>query len=168
MQRGQVLAGRFSILERAGAGGAGSVYRARDVTSGSIVAIKEVHGLGPDGDARFARECVLLASVSDENIVRYVAHGGGTGEPAWLAMEWVEGPTLAKTLSERTLGVGQSVTLVRRLASALGALHRRGIVHRDVKPSNVILVDGDPLRPKLIDLGIARRTQGDDGVTATG
>ncbi|NUO53048.1 MAG: serine/threonine protein kinase, partial [Polyangiaceae bacterium] len=145
---------RFELLERVGAGGTGSVYRARDRLSGDFVAYKELHGFGPDDGARFARECALLATLSAPGIVRYVAHG--FGKQPWLAMEWVEGPTLSKVLKQRGLSWTESLDVTRKVAGAVGALHQRGIVHRDVKPGNVILQDGDPARPKLIDLGIAR------------
>ncbi len=145
---------RFELLERVAAGGGGAVYRAKDRSTGEIVAFKELHGLGQDDGARFARECGLLSSLTSPGIVRYVAHG--FGKPPWLAMEWVEGTTLAKLLKERGLTWAESVGLMSKVAAAVGALHRRGIVHRDIKPSNVILEGGDPARPKLIDLGIAR------------
>jgi len=168
MDKGQVVEGRFSIHERVGTGGTGAVYRATDVATGATVAIKELHNLGNDGESRFARECAVLASLSDPGIVKYVAHGFGRGGASWLAMEWVSGPTLTQLLKRRGLSLNESLALGRRLACALGALHRLGIVHRDIKPSNVILEDADPLRPKLIDLGTARRVDGEDPLTATG
>ena len=168
MEKGQVVEGRFSIHERVGAGGTGAVYRATDVSTGAVVAVKELLNLGNDGESRFARECALLASVSDPGVVKYLAHGVGRGGASWLAMEWVSGPTLMQLLKRRGLSLRDTLVLGRRLAAALGALHQRGIVHRDVKPSNIIMEDGDPLRPKLIDLGVARRVGGDDALTATG
>lgn len=145
---------RFEILERVGAGGSSAVYKAKDRTTGHIVAYKELFGLGPDDGARFARECGLLSTLTAPGVVRYVAHGFES--TPWLAMEWVEGPTLSKLLKSRGLTWTESVDLVVKVAAAVGELHRRGIVHRDIKPSNIILEDGDVARPRLIDLGIAR------------
>ncbi len=160
-----MIEGRFELLERVGAGGTGVVYRARDLSSGGLVAFKELHGLSHDDGVRFARECALLAAVADPAVVRYVAHGAGAR--SWLAMEWVDGPTLSTVLRQRGLLWDESVGMARRVARALGALHRLGILHRDVKPGNIILEGGDPLRPRLIDLGVAR-PQDDDALTVAG
>ena len=87
---------------------------------------------------RFAREVAALADIDHEGVVRYVAHGESDGQP-FLAMAWIDGPTLAERLAERGLTPGEALRLARRLAGALSGLHARGIVHRDLKPSNVML-----------------------------
>ncbi|MFO0619324.1 MAG: protein kinase [Polyangiaceae bacterium] len=162
----RVVGDRFELLGRAGVGGAAEVYRARDRHSGATVALKLMFGLHPDSELRFGRECSLLATVDDPAIVRYVAHGRSDASH-WLAMEWIEGPSLSKWFKRNALTRAQAVELVERVATAVGALHRRGIVHRDIKPGNILLEDGDPARPKLIDLGIARGKD-DEAFTATG
>ncbi len=82
-------------------------------------------------------------------------------------MEWVEGPTLSRALKKTPLARGDALRLVERVARAVGCLHRRGIVHRDIKPGNILLEGGDPAKPKLIDLGIAR-AETEDALTMTG
>jgi tetratricopeptide (TPR) repeat protein len=157
MRAGETVANRFALEGEIASGGMGKVFRALDRQSGAYVALKIIH---PDGEAdpeRFQRESVVLASLTHPGIVRYVAHGmTATGEP-YLAMEWLEGEDLASWLGRRsTMSVDGAITLARRIASALGELHRRGLVHRDVKPSNVFLVDGHVDRAKLLDFGVAR------------
>src|SRR6185503_20955832 len=88
------------------------------------------------------------------------------GEP-FLAMEWIQGPTLSDRLAREGLGVPAAVHLVTVRARALGAAHQQGIVHRDVKPSNVLLVDGSVERVKVVDFGVARSRRS-VSVTATG
>jgi tetratricopeptide (TPR) repeat protein len=150
-----VVAGRFEIVDLAGAGGAATVHRAIDRKSGETVALKRLRGQ-PDGEAmvRFAREAHLLAQLSHPGVVRYVAHGYVEGD-LYLAMEWLEGTTLLERLGKRSLTIAESVTLVHRVAEALGATHASGIVHRDIKPANIFLVHGDPTQVKLLDFGVA-------------
>jgi eukaryotic-like serine/threonine-protein kinase len=158
MRVGHVVADRFQLEELAGEGGMGSVYRARELHSSKQVALKLLHGSGPASDQeRFAREARVLADLHHPGIVRYVAHGfTRTGEP-YLAMEWLEGQTLSDRLAHGRIPLDESVLLARRVAEALGATHAHDIVHRDIKPQNLFLPDGDVDRVKLVDFGIARR-----------
>src|SRR5262249_50852332 len=89
-------------------------------------------------------------------IVRYVAQGKTAREQAYLALEWLEGETLAERLHRSELTPADALTLFRRVAEALAAVHALGVVHRDVKPSNIFLSRGSVDRAKLIDFGIAR------------
>jgi serine/threonine protein kinase len=142
MQRGDVLEGRFEIEERAGAGGMGEVFRARDLQSGERVAVKILLGEAGAHAARFTLETRALLSLSHPSIVRYVGHGtAASGEP-YLVMEWLNGEDLSKRLLRGALGIEESIDVVSRIAGALSAAHSRGIVHRDLKPSNIFLVDG--------------------------
>jgi serine/threonine protein kinase len=155
LKEGDTLADRFVIERLAGRGGMGTVYRAMDRMSGTRVALK-VMARGERGDARFAQEARVLSELTHPAIVRYVAHGATSqGEP-FLAMEWLEGEDLAQRLSRAGLSVAESLTVVRRVAEGLAVAHARGLVHRDVKPSNVFLVGGDASRAKLLDFGIVR------------
>jgi serine/threonine protein kinase len=159
--------GRFRVDREAGAGGMGRVFRATDMESGAAVALKVLHGDDRSDLERFDREVSLLASMAHPGIVRYVAHGRTESGLPYLAMEWLEGPTLSQHGRGRLASVDVSVRLVGKLAEALGAAHARGIIHRDVKPQNVILVHGDVGAPKLLDFGIARPRDG-VGLTVAG
>jgi len=150
-----LVADRFEILAHAGAGGMATVYRARDRATGAIVALK-VLAAALERE-RFVQEADLLARLEHPNIVRYVAHGA-TADGAFLAMEWLEGESLAARLKRGALGVDEALAVCARVAAALGHAHALGVVHRDVKPSNVMLAgDGGPNDVRVLDFGIARQ-----------
>ncbi len=168
MQAGDVVAGRFDVEVLAGAGGMGTVWRARDRHTGGQVAVKVVQPGGAQQIERFAREARVLAELAHPAIVRYVAHGiAGSGEP-YLAMEWLSGEDLSTRLARSGLTVWESVALAARVAEALASAHGRGIVHRDMKPSNIFLVDGLIDRAKVLDFGIAHFGTGTVVNTRTG
>ncbi|HWL84996.1 MAG TPA: serine/threonine-protein kinase, partial [Polyangiaceae bacterium] len=159
----EIFAGRFAIEEEAGRGGMGIVYRAFDRVAERTVALKVLRRSGPSAERRFANEADALGRIDHPNIVRYLAHGiSEEGEP-YLVLEWIEGESLDVRLdrvaatSER-LSLYSVLDLGQQLAGALAAAHAIGIVHRDVKPSNILLVEGDLHRPKLADFGIVRAT----------
>jgi tetratricopeptide (TPR) repeat protein len=162
MQAGRVVADRFVIERLAGSGGMGSVYLASDrARTGRPVALKT---LGPNADAtRFAREISTLSELTHPSIVRFVAHGTVDGAP-FLAMEWLEGEDLASRLARGSLSVRECVGLATCVGEALGHAHARGVVHRDVKPSNIFLPTGNAEDARLLDFGIARS---DDAIELT-
>jgi eukaryotic-like serine/threonine-protein kinase len=158
---------RFEVESVAREGGMGTVYRARDLqTAGTLVALKVVRG--PFANARFEREALLLAQIEGDGIVRYVSHGRIDADSMFLAMEWLEGQALDTRIERGPLTIGESLALGRRLARALGVAHARGVVHRDVKPSNVILRGGNAAEATLVDFGIARADSAWRAMTATG
>jgi eukaryotic-like serine/threonine-protein kinase len=158
--------GGFAIERKIGEGGMGAVFRALD-RDGRPVAIKMLQVAGEADLARFDREAEVLASLDDPRIVKYIAHGtSDTGAP-WLAMEWLAGEDLAQVLSRGALAVAPALRLCARVAEALSIAHARGVVHRDVKPSNLFVTDGDLDNVKVLDFGIARRA-GLAPVTHTG
>ncbi len=164
LKAGDVLSDRFVIDRLAGSGGMGTVYRALDRVTGQAVALKvarrDLH------EERFAREARVLAELDHPAIVRYVAHGETMQGQAYLAMEWLHGEDLAQRLSVSRLTVAESLDVACRAAAGLAAAHARGLVHRDVKPSNVLLVDGRPSRAKLLDFGIVGMELTDMPLTA--
>ncbi|NUP05386.1 MAG: serine/threonine protein kinase [Polyangiaceae bacterium] len=161
-----VIADRFELLVEAGAGAMGTIYRARDLQTDDIVALKVLkHG----GDLeRFTREAEVLAELSHDAVVRYIAHGTTPDGEPYLAMEWLEGETLRSFLARTTPSLEDIVVLGEHVASALAAAHGAGIVHRDLKPSNLFLVGGSMRRVKVLDFGIARVDGADRELTHTG
>ena len=153
----EVVAERFEIREEAGSGGMGTVYRARDRTTGQGVALKLLEGRDPADAARFLREGAVLAELSHPHIVRWLTHGTSSEGRCYLALEWLEGEDLRRRLRRGRLSPAECITLGRKVGDALGYAHRRGLVHRDVKPSNIFVVEGDVARAKLLDFGIVRR-----------
>ncbi|MDC0742502.1 serine/threonine-protein kinase [Polyangium mundeleinium] len=156
MNRGEVVAGRFVIEHRAGAGGMGAVYRAHDRTTSLPVALKVIHQPASDATRRFDIEARALAELSHPHVVRYVTHGLSEAGFPYLVMEWLEGEDLAARLARGPLTLEESLLLARRVAAGLGAAHARGIVHRDVKPTNLMLVGRTIEGVKLVDFGLAQ------------
>jgi serine/threonine protein kinase/tetratricopeptide (TPR) repeat protein len=164
----RLCADRFELERVAGSGGMGTVYRARDVYDGRIVALKLLNSTSPEVGARFKREAQILAELRHPNIVEYVAHGQTiTGEP-FLAMEWLEGEDLGRRLQRGPLSIQESVSLLGCVAEALCVAHARGVIHRDLKPTNLFLCDNDVKRVKILDFGIARRSGATFALTQAG
>ncbi|HVZ71090.1 MAG TPA: serine/threonine-protein kinase [Polyangia bacterium] len=166
--------GRYRIAAEVGRGGMATVYRAFDPQLQRDVALKVMHGAFTgrgDIEKRFRREAQAVAALKHDSIVDVFDYApGGDGEPAYIVSELVQGPTL-RGLLERAGGrlVPEVAAIIAaRVAAALGAAHARGIVHRDVKPDNVMIdLAGAGARVLLTDFGIARMTE-DDTMTATG
>lgn len=167
MQPGDIIARRFRIERRIGSGGMGTVYRGRDLESGAPVAVKRLDIRGKHDADRFLREASVLADLDHPGIVRYVAHGLTEEHEHYLAMEWVDGETLYDKLLEGPLSVLGAVQLGARIADALAVAHRHGIVHRDIKPPNLLLPGGSVADVKLLDFGVARITGASTGPTMT-
>lgn len=158
VERGEIIVRRFTIEREVGSGGMGTVYRAADLETGEPVAVKRLDIRTTNDAERFAREAVILAELQHPGIVRYVAHGRTERGEDFIAMEWLEGKTLQDRLVEGPLSMVETVQLGTRIAAALSIAHARGVVHRDLKPPNLFLPDGDISRVKLLDFGVARLT----------
>ena len=164
---GSLIQDRFRIERVVARGGMGTVYRALDEARGEPVAVKVLERAFDLGDERFKREAAVLSSLRHPAIVGYVSHGTAPEGP-YIAMEWLDGEALSERLRAGLLPPAEAVALTRRVADALALAHGQGIVHRDVKPSNLFLVDGEPRRVVVLDFGIARRLIREDDVTEPG
>lgn len=151
---GERLSERFEIRSVAGMGGMGVVYRAHDQELGCDVALKVLRE-GAEHE-RFTREARLLSQLDHENIVKYVAEGAAASGQRYLAMEWLDGQDLSTRLQHERLSIRDAVAIAGQVASALAVAHDLGVVHRDINPRNIFLVDGDPGRVKVLDFGVAR------------
>jgi serine/threonine-protein kinase len=157
---GDVVADRYRLVESLGSGAMGEVFVAENLVIGRRVAIKVVRPqLLADEQfrRRFQHEAEAIAAIDHRNVVRFMDLI--VGDPTFLVMEFAPGPTLGRVLSdEGKLQPVRALNLAVRLAWALDAVHRAGVVHRDVKPANVILAPDPELgeEPKLIDFGLAK------------
>ncbi len=152
----EVVADRYEVLGLVGSGGMGTVYRARDRELDEIVALKVLRGelsYDPQALARFRREVKLARRVTHKNVARTFDIGAHAGI-AFLTMELVHGESLAAQLTRnKRLGLERAVEIAIEIARGLGAAHEAGVVHRDLKPDNVLIArDG---RVVVTDFGIA-------------
>ncbi len=156
MQPGTLLAGRYRLERTVGTGGMGQVWAARDELLGREVAIKiqGVAGGSSEDLERFRREARAAAGVRHPNVVT-IFDAGVDGDAAFLVMELLPGPTLAAYVAEHgELPEAEVVGLAEQIAAGLAAAHAAGVVHRDVKPANVMFHGADTV--KIVDFGIAR------------
>ncbi|WEO97940.1 Stk1 family PASTA domain-containing Ser/Thr kinase [Streptomyces sp. FXJ1.172] len=162
---GQVLDGRYRVDARIAVGGMATVYRALDTRLDRVLALKVMHPtLAADGTfvERFIREAKSVARLAHPNVVQ-VFDQGADGSYVYLAMEYVAGCTLRDVLRERgALQPRAALDILEPVLAALGAAHRAGFVHRDMKPENVLI--GDDGRVKVADFGLVRSV---DTVTST-
>ncbi|PZT75346.1 MULTISPECIES: Stk1 family PASTA domain-containing Ser/Thr kinase [unclassified Streptomyces] len=162
---GQLLDGRYRVDARIAVGGMATVYRAMDTRLDRLLALKVMHpALATDASfvERFIREAKSVARLDHPNVVG-VFDQGAQGQYVYLAMEYVAGCTLRDVLSERgALRPRAALDILESVLAALGAAHRAGFVHRDMKPENVLI--GDDGRVKVADFGLVRAV---DAVTST-
>ncbi|GGU79090.1 serine/threonine protein kinase [Streptomyces filipinensis] len=162
---GQVLDGRYRVDARIAVGGMATVYRALDTRLDRVLALKVMHPtLASDGSfvERFIREAKSVARLAHPNVVQ-VFDQGTDGSYVYLAMEYIAGCTLRDVLRERgALRPRAALDILEPVLAALGAAHRAGFVHRDMKPENVLI--GDDGRVKVADFGLVRSV---DTVTST-
>ncbi|WP_308346419.1 serine/threonine-protein kinase [Streptomyces sp. ISL-66] len=171
---GRLLAGRYRLGDVLGKGGMGTVWRAVDETLGRTVAVKELRfGTGVDDDekrrliTRTLREAKAIARIRSGGAVTVYDVVDEDGRP-WIVMELIEGPSLAEFIRENgPLTPRRAAEVGLAVLDVLRAAHRQGILHRDVKPSNVLLADHGNGRVVLTDFGIAQ-VEGDPSVTSTG
>jgi Flp pilus assembly protein TadD/tRNA A-37 threonylcarbamoyl transferase component Bud32 len=160
--------GRFEVLDLLGAGAFGSVYKARDSQLDRLVALKVPRAGsldGPESLDRFLREGRAVARLTHPHIVPVFEVGQHEDMP-FLISEFVQGVTLADSLTARRPSFADAAKLVAALADALHYAHQQGVIHRDVKPNNVLLDAAGS--PRLMDFGLARREAGETALTLEG
>lgn len=167
---GQLVDDRYKILDAMASGSMGAVYKAERVPVGKLVALKFLHAsFAKDSEfqTRFERETRVMSKLSHPNCVSVVDFGVWQGAP-YIAMEYVSGTTLRSMIDKGPLPVGRALVLARQMAAGLAHAHAQGVVHRDVKPANIMISDevgtGDHVR--ILDFGLAR-LRGNVGRDAT-
>jgi len=166
---GAVLGGRYVLDELIGSGGYGEVWRATDTVLSRPVAVKLLHPRytrHSEALGRFRAEARHAGSLSQENIAQVFDYGEpADGQPPYLVMELVDGPSLEAVLVDGPLGVSRTMDIVAQAAAGLRAAHAAGMIHRDIKPGNLLLTPSGIV--KITDFGTAH-TIGSAAVTASG
>ncbi len=168
LQIGDLLNGRYEILQMLGEGGMGAVYKARDVELEREVALKVIRpemAEHPEILQRFKQELILARQITDRNVIR-IFDIGEAGKTKFITMEYLEGENLHQILKRQgKLEVAEAIGIMEQTASGLAAAHREGIIHRDLKPGNIMRDKNG--RVVVMDFGLARTISG-DGMTRTG
>ena len=168
LQIGDLLGGRYEILQLLGEGGMGAVYKARDVELEREVALKVIRpemAEHPEILQRFKQELILARQITDRNVIR-IFDIGEAGKIKFITMEYLEGENLHQILKRQgKLEVAEAIGIMEQAASGLAAAHREGIIHRDLKPGNIMRDKNG--RVVVMDFGLARTFSG-DGMTRTG
>ena len=168
LKPGVVLAGRYEILQMLGEGGMGAVYKARDVSLDRLVALKVIRPELAGNPAilqRFKQELILARKVTHRNVIRIYDLGEDLGMK-FITMEFVEGEDLHRILEARgKLPANEAVNIMQQVLRALGAAHAEGVVHRDLKPQNIMRDSAG--RILVMDFGLARTVES-TGMTQTG
>ncbi|MBS2028653.1 MAG: protein kinase [Deltaproteobacteria bacterium] len=172
-QTGELLGGKYRILDLLGQGGMGAVYLAENVDIGRQVAIKVLKpelAAMPDVIARFRQEARAAAAVGHPGIVDVLDMGTLPDGGAFIVMERLDGHTLRERLAGNPpLSVDEAVTAMVDVLETLGVAHDKGVIHRDLKPDNVFLVERPVRTVKILDFGISKfRSTGDMALTRTG
>ena len=160
-QAGPVLGGRYRVLRELGTGGMGTVYLAEHVHLGRLTAVKVLCpprcGDDPSAEQRFRQEALLVAAVRHPGVAQVYDFDRGPDGQFLLAMEYVEGETVAQRLErDGPFPLPEAIRVLRMVADALNHVHWMGILHRDLKPQNIMLGPGDVV--KLLDFGVAHET----------
>ena len=169
---GMTLDGRYDLVELLGEGGQGAVYRAKQRPLGREVAIKVLRGdvlAAPELRERFTREAAIVQSLEHPNTVRMYDFGVAESGAPFMVFELVRGRTLEAEIQRGPLLPARVARIATQVLKALMEAHARGIVHRDVKPANVLLTDhaGEPDFVKLLDFGVARANDERGGAALT-
>lgn len=166
----QIVGDRYQLLELVGRGGMGAVYEAIQLDLGRRVAVKVLLDVDADALARFRQEALASASINHPHVVQVTDLVVTEGSPPFIVMELLAGEPLSALLDRGPLPIGRAVRIASQTLAALAEAHRAGVVHRDVKPSNVFLVAMPDAtdHAKLLDFGIAKLVDAGGYRTATG
>jgi eukaryotic-like serine/threonine-protein kinase len=166
---GTTLDGRYRIVERLAAGGMGVVYKGELTAIGKPVAIKFLHDaltLIPDVVKRFQREATAMSKLAHPNLVSVLDSGIAGGVP-YLVMDFVSGKSLAEVLADGPLSATRAAGLARQILAGMRHAHASHVVHRDLKPDNIILLDGvEGDFAKILDFGLAKVLRGEDSAAS--
>jgi serine/threonine protein kinase len=173
---GNIVAGRYELVEEIGRGGFGCVYRARQLEIGREVAIKVIYPPTSPGEleqlrARFRREALMLSSLNHPNTIRQYDFGDNENGLMYFVMEYLKGRTLEDILEkDGPMSESRVAHIARGVLKSLSEAHAQNIVHRDLKPGNIMLceVHGEKDFVKVLDFGIAKTTQGQHDITSAG
>jgi len=159
---------RYQIISKLGSGGMGTVYKVHDLDLDRVVALKVVRPeltINPQVMERFKQELLLARKISHKNILRIHDLGDHNGMK-FISMAYVEGHDLSDTLKQGPLAVDRAVRIARQLCAALDAAESEGVVHRDLKPQNILLDEAENVY--VSDFGLAKSLESDTGMTFTG
>ena len=163
--KGRTLFGRYEVIEEIGRGGMGVVYKCKDRTLDRFVALKGLSDAFGGETERFLREAQTAGRLRHPNIVP-VYDVGRDGDELYLTMELVDGRSLGARIADASLDRRGALEVLRQVAGALDYAHRQGVIHRDVKPDNILIDAGG--RALLTDFGLAKRVAADARLTMTG
>jgi serine/threonine protein kinase len=162
---GTLVAGKYRLDRKMGQGGFGLVYCGLDVNLKREVAVKMLHGYGPDEKfrRRFERESEMTASLMHPNIATVFDFGEHEGKP-YLVLEFVNGPTLRQMAESRKLSLGEILKISLQVCSAMAFAHSQGIVHRDLSMNNIMINESNDV--KIVDFGLARLLDQDSNTSS--
>jgi len=169
---GDVIGGKYKILETIGKGGMGKIFRAEQLELGREVAIKVM--LAPDDEVsskRFMQEAAITAGLSHPNTIRVFDFGRMDDESLYLVMEYIDGINIKQSIkSNGPFPPQQAMKLACQLCGSLGEAHRKDLIHRDIKPGNIMLIDSpeEGLLTKLLDFGLVKHTEKTSDISQTG
>jgi serine/threonine protein kinase len=167
---GTVLANKYELIEFAGSGGMGVVYRARKLDDDSIIAVKvlkpDIVAGNPEYANLFVREAEIVRGLNHPHIVK-IFDSGEHEDLSFMVMEWVEGKSIEEHLGRGLLNEDSLVNIFQQVCDAVGYAHQKNIIHLDLKPGNILLISSMPEFVKVIDFGLSRVIRQESGTTVT-
>jgi serine/threonine protein kinase len=157
---GELIDGRYEIIGTLGSGGFGAVFKARHRLLDRIVALKILNDeltAGSEAEARFEREALLISSLLHRNLVRFYGYGVWNSAP-YMVMEYLQGTSLEEYLGSSALPLPRALDLIKQVCEGLACAHANGVVHRDLKPGNIMVIENEDGHEtiKIIDFGLAK------------